>query len=260
MAADGESKSRKRRDKSKSASSGLPSQIVCTTKDALHQKGSIELGVVLTLVVIGLYLYGFAESIQSLPDVATGRMLGTNLNIAKLQPDATIVLERATIDGKSANAENAAVLNKPGSLTVDGVEIPIGKWPVSTRDDENDFEVLLHPGDHQTEMLVPKFWSPPLHNKKLFTREQAMKVGTCATPDPLTGSRVRGTDCPPDERTIFIAIASYRDYQCRYTVESAFLRAKNPHRIRIGELQDPSFSCEYVPRTMAFSFFLFKFL
>jgi hypothetical protein len=238
MAADGERKSRKRREKQKS-SAGLPSQIVCTAQDAMHQKGSIELGVVLSLVVIGLYLYSFVESIQSLPDVATGRLLGTNLNIANLQPD-TIVLETAAaavaaVAGDSPKA-NGVAAEEPGSLSVGGVDIPIGKWPVTTRDEENDFEVILHPGDHTTEMSVPKFWSAPLHNKKLFTREQAMQVGTCVTPDPATGSQVRGTDCPPIDRTIFIAIASYRDYQCRYTVESAFKRAKNPHRIRIGEL------------------------
>lgn len=234
MAADGERKSRKRREKQKSAG-GLPSQIVCTAQDAIHQKGSIELGVVLSLVVVGLYLYGFAESIQALPEIATGRLLGANLNIANLQPD-TILVE-ATRGHASANVAPVVVADHPSHLTVGGVEIPVGKWPVTTRDEENDFEVLLHPGDHKTEMLVPRWWSAPLHNKKLFTREQAMKVGTCVTPDPVTGSNVRGADCPPDERTIFIAIASYRDYQCRFTVESAFNRAKNPHRIRIGEFR-----------------------
>ena len=236
MAADDECKSRKRRDKHKS-SAGLPSQIVCTAQDAINHKGSIELGLVFSLVVIGLYLYGFAESIQALPDVATGRLLGTNLNIAKLQPDV-IALEASTRRG-NAHPDKAVVPANAGKLTVDGVDIPIGKWPVTTRDEENDFEVLLHPGDHRTEMLVPKFWSAPLHNKKLFTRERAMKIGTCVIPDPVTGSQIRGTDCPPDERTIFVAIASYRDFECRSTVESLFTRAKNPHRLRVGAFKRP---------------------
>ena len=226
MAADGDRKSRKRRDKKVPK---IPSQIVCTAQDALMQKGSIELGVVFSLAVVALYLYGFFESIRALPNVSTGRVLGSNLNIARLQPDALLLAG----DG-SVKAEEAEAVQVPESLSVGGVEIPVGKWPVSTRDEENDFEVIIHAGDHKTEMLVPKFWSPPLHNKQFFTREQAMKIGTCVTPDPVTGSHVRGIDCPPDERTIFIAIASYRDFQCRYTVESAFLRAKNPHRIRIG--------------------------
>lgn len=220
MAGDEEKKSRKRREKR----SGTPSSIVCTAHDALQQKGTIELGIVLSLAVLGLYFYGFVESMLALPDVPTGRMLGVNLNIAKLQPDKTLL-----------DVVQAATRQVPASLNVDGVEIPVGKWPVSTRNEEDDFEVMIHPGDQKTSMRVPKFWSPPLHNKKLFTREQAMKVGTCVTPDPITGSQVRGTDCPFDDRTIFVAVASYRDFQCRFTVESIFSRAKNPHRIRIGK-------------------------
>lgn len=38
----------------------------------------------------------------------------------------------------------------------------------------------------------------------------------------------------PETRTIFVAIASYRDWQCRFTVESIFQRAKFPERIRVG--------------------------
>jgi hypothetical protein len=114
-------------------------------------------------------------------------------------------------------------------------DIPYGAWPVTLRDELDDYEILIHPGDKKTKMSVPKFWSPPLHNKRQFTRKQAMLVGTCVEPDPETGSQVRGENCPEDERTIFVAIASYRDYQCRYTVESVFKRAKNPNRVRVGE-------------------------
>lgn len=220
-----EKKSRKRRVKKRS---GMPSSIVCTANEALQKKGTIELGVVLSCAVLGLYVFGFIESMYALPDVPTGRLLGANLNIAKLQPDN---VQFSTTKEEDTSLRRVAV----GMTVVDGVEIPEGKWPVSTRNEEDDFETLLHPGDQKTTMRVPKFWSPPLHNKKLMTREQAMKIGTCVTPDPLTGSHVRGTDCPFDERTIFVAIASYRDFQCRFTVESIFNRAKNPHRIRIGK-------------------------
>jgi [Skp1-protein]-hydroxyproline N-acetylglucosaminyltransferase len=37
-----------------------------------------------------------------------------------------------------------------------------------------------------------------------------------------------------EDRTIFLSIASYRDFECRTTVESVLLSAKYPHRIRIG--------------------------
>ncbi len=215
-----EKKSRKRRGKRDETYSS----IVCTAQDALQQKGTIELGIILSLAVLALYLYGFVESMQALPDVPTGRTLGVNLNIARLQPDGIVI---------GASKELGRV--DPMRIEFDGVEIPVGQWPVSTRSEEDEFEALIHPGDQKTNMRVPKFWSPPLHNKKRFTREQAMQVGTCVTPDPITGSQVRGTDCPFDERTVFVAIASYRDYQCRFTVESIFNRAKNPHRIRIGK-------------------------
>lgn len=220
---DDEKKSRKRRVKKRS---GMPSSVVCTANDALQKKGTVELGIVLSCAVLGLYVFGFIESMQALPDVPTGRLLGANLNIAKLQPDNVLL----TTKGDEAIIPRVPI----GMTVVDGVEIPDGKWPVSTRDEEDDFEVLLHPGDQKTTLRVPKFWSLPIHNKKLLTREQAMMIGTCVIPDPVTGSQVRGADCPFDERTIFVAIASYRDYQCRYTVESIFNRAKNPHRIRIG--------------------------
>lgn len=231
MTADGERKGRKRREKQND--SLFPSQIVCTSSDAAHDKRSVELGVVLSFVVLGLYLFGFVASLQALPDVSTGREIGGNLLVAKLLSDKALA---SSVDSsaRSLSMPNDKEASEE-SFSVDGVPIPSATWPVSTRDEEGDFEVLVHTGDGTTEMLVPKFWSPPLHNNKHFTREQAMKVGTCITPDPITGSHVRGTDCPPDERTIFIAIASYRDYQCRYTVESAFNKAKNPHRIRIGE-------------------------
>jgi hypothetical protein len=114
----------------------------------------------------------------------------------------------------------------------DDIPIPVGTWPVSVRHEE--LETMVHVGDLKTIMEVPKFWSPPVHNHQPFTREQAMQIGTCAKADPSTGSHVRGEDCPMLERTIFIGIASYRDYQCRQTLETAFRRAANPNRIRVG--------------------------
>ena len=127
-----EKKSRKRRVKRRG---GMPSSIVCTANDALQKKGTVELGIVLSFVVLGLYVFGFIESMKALPDVPTGRMLGANLNIAKLQPD-TVLLSSVTDTILRRDAVAMTV--------VDGVEIPEGKWPVSTRNEEDDFEILLH--------------------------------------------------------------------------------------------------------------------
>jgi [Skp1-protein]-hydroxyproline N-acetylglucosaminyltransferase len=61
-----------------------------------------------------------------------------------------------------------------------------------------------------------------------MSRDLAMKVGSCVDPTK------HGDACPPEQRTIFVGIASYRDFQCRLTVESIFTRAKHPERIRVG--------------------------
>jgi hypothetical protein len=227
----------------------LPSEIVCTTSDLTSSKHSMEFAVILSLMVVGMYLYGFYEAALSLPDIATGFHVGRNLNIARLESDGGIVAAVAAAhvqqqnlraapndeDSFPDNQQQQQEEEKPPSLPAGQVAIPEGIWPVSIRDEVDDLEEILHVGDMKTVMKVPKFWAPPLHNRQFFTREQAMKVGTCVEPDPVTGSHVRGDQCPPSQRTIFIGLASYRDYQCRFTLESAFLRAEHPERIRVGE-------------------------
>jgi hypothetical protein len=145
------------------------------------------------------------------------------------QSDGSKSANAAAVPPPPAASKKSAVNDSVGGT----IPIPDAKWPVTLRDEADNYETMIHVGDGKTEMSVPKFWSPPLHNNKPFTREQAMKVGTCAEPDPETGSNVRGDACPTDQRTIFIAIASYRDYQCRDTVASAFERAANPMRLRV---------------------------
>ena len=62
-----------------------------------------------------------------------------------------------------------------------------------------------------TDLKVPKFWTPP-------EGSDLNKVG----------SKVNG------QETIFLMIASYRDFQCRETITSAFSRADHPERLFIG--------------------------
>lgn len=139
--------------------------------------------------------------------------------------------------GQSNNAEQNA---SPSG-------IPKGVWPVSIRDEDGKFEEIKHPGfeDGHVTMTVPGFWADDpvaLHQNKLMSRERALSVGTCRTPDPNNGSFTRGDACPPNERTVFVAIASYRDWQCRDTVTSIFSAAAHPERIRVGELNCHTFS------------------
>lgn len=123
----------------------------------------------------------------------------------------------------------------------DGGIIPQAKWPISIRDEDGNFDEVIHPG-HKAKgnpdviMSVPKMWIDDpvsIHQNKLMSRELAMKIGSCITPD-ANGNHARGDGCPFSERTIYVAIASYRDYQCRDTVTSIFERAKFPERIRVG--------------------------
>jgi [Skp1-protein]-hydroxyproline N-acetylglucosaminyltransferase len=116
--------------------------------------------------------------------------------------------------------------------------IPLGKWPVSIRNEEFNFEEIEHPGhlDGSVKMHVPKFWADDpvaIHQNKQMTRERAMAIGTCIVADDK-GSFMRGDKCPEDQRTIFVAIASYRDFQCRDTVDSIFSRASYPERVRVA--------------------------
>lgn len=217
-----------------------PASIVCTSHPSSRgHDATIEWGLVLSLLVMTLYLYGFFESMMALPDVphSVGRHLGENLNLAKDEhvgnadlPTTDALPVRSNRFESRASKQLADAFDKSPS-----VHVPEHKWPHSVTNEDGGFETIIHPGDRKTTMSVPKFWSPPIHNGGLMTRATAMKVGSCNEPDPKTGSIARGDECPPDERTIYFAIASYRDFQCRFTVESAFKRAKNPLRIRVGE-------------------------
>ena len=118
--------------------------------------------------------------------------------------------------------------------------IPEAQWPVSIRDEDGNFEEVLHPGHkakgRDVSMMIPRFWiNDPVsvHQNTLMSRELAMKIGSCISPDE-NGSKARGDDCPLSERTVYVAIASYRDWQCRDTVTSIFSRAKYPERVRVG--------------------------
>ena len=62
-----------------------------------------------------------------------------------------------------------------------------------------------------TDIKVPKFWTPP-----------------DGVPLESVGSKINGVE------TIFLMIASYRDFQCRETIESAFSMADHPEALFVG--------------------------
>ena len=209
--------------------SPFPSGLVCQPSAA--HPDALEVGVVLCLLILVVYVVGFYETFEALPQLPVEPQwrahMGQNFN-------AAVPTEWSQEQEQPPNADTGSDNSAAAAKRSASSEIRLGHWPVSIRDELDNFETIIHPGDLKTEMSLPRLWSKPIHHNGLMTRETAMKIGTCATPDPKTGAIVRGDDCPLEARTIFVAIASYRDFQCRLTVESAFKRAKHPERLRIG--------------------------
>jgi hypothetical protein len=79
--------------------------------------------------------------------------------------------------------------------------LPDGSFPLS-----DGFDLMPLTG-----LKVPKFWIPP----------EGIDLNTI-------GTHVNG------EETIFLMIASYRDFQCKETIASAFNRADHPERLYVG--------------------------
>ena len=122
-----------------------------------------------------------------------------------------------------------------GLLVENQSEFPPETFPQTIR--SVPLETIIHPAVEINpsleipNMTVPAFYDPPQfkphggirsylgnYGKKLMTPTQAHSVG----------SKVNGL------QTIFVAIASYRDFQCRQTVESIFTRATHPERLRVA--------------------------
>jgi len=128
-----------------------------------------------------------------------------------------------TVDNYTSNQQTAPHTKYVSDTTT--VAVPEAKWPVTIRDEVDNFETIIHPGDGKTEMSVPKFWSEPLMTRTgpLMSRETALKVGSYAAESRDVNSR-----------TIFVSIASYRDFQCKDTLDSIFSRAQFPNRVRVA--------------------------
>jgi len=103
------------------------------------------------------------------------------------------------------------------------------------------FEKILHPSSvynitkpdtEQIILKVPTFWNPLAlvnirnylgnYGERLMTPKEASSIGSYIN--------INGQNHP----TLFVSIASFRDFQCRQTIESLFMRAEFPQRIRVG--------------------------
>ena len=218
-----------------------------------RHSSSISMGAffpVLLAVAMIFYVLGFIQSIRSLPDVnnheflksPNGGALGRAIlplveKVRRKNNNLTAVVllhekqQQPQPQGDEAQGAQKTTPEVHDVLRKENVgpKVPEAKWPVSIRDELDNFETILHPGDGKTEMSVPKFWSDPVMtpNGPLMSRDTAMKVGSYDT----SNGKKKGS---LESRTIFIAIASYRDFQCRDTVDSILKRAKHPERVRVG--------------------------
>mmetsp|Transcript_27419 Transcript_27419/g.80644 ORF Transcript_27419/g.80644 Transcript_27419/m.80644 type:complete len:488 (-) Transcript_27419:360-1823(-) len=192
---------------------------------------------VLTGAVLVVFFLGIVHCIAKLPDHKSPR---EREDFLRRIPDQRPSLRRGIEGGQSlASAQGFNPNNSSGSgetglisLTSDGS--PDGSWPISVSPDSEEYEEIIHPADPDVSMFVPQFWSAPLdRDGSRFSRGRARQIGTC-TSASVGRNHARGTECPPDERTIFVSLASYRDYHCRITLESIFSRAAHPERIRVA--------------------------
>jgi hypothetical protein len=210
-----------------------------------------RIGLSLIAAILCLYAFGLIESVWHLPTPNhksrswlrkltkknNSASFGGSINIAK---SGLLDVNENSKDDDSENEEGDGE-DEGDSLAHKNGPIPEAQWPVSIRDEDGNFEEVLHPGhkakgNPDVPMMLPRFWiNDPVsvHQNTLMSRELAMKIGSCINPDEH-GTKGRGDDCPLAERTIYVAIASYRDWQCRDTVTSIFSRAKHPERVRVG--------------------------
>lgn len=227
--------------------------------------------VIFSSIVLSLFTIGLVTSIWNLPTPKTPNRLGLfsfrkSINLSRSGIDDVDDIANAADDlddelsmlheegltisdlgnnfgNPSPKLQASQLLRKWSDFSKISTDanIPQAKWPISIRDEDGQFEDVVHPGHRAKNhpdviMSVPKMWIDDpvsIHQNKLMTRDLAMKIGSCSVSD-ASGNFARGDNCPLNERTIYVAIASYRDYQCRDTVTSIFERASYPDRIRVG--------------------------
>ena len=169
----------------------------------------------LILFILALYVIGLVQSYLALPHLSLSRY-------DVMFPGWS---------SSSGTIVDTDLLSQVSSPKVPSIRMTTSrgddvKWPISVLQGV-DYETIIHPADAKSSISVPKFYADHVTDGRLMTREEADGVGILV-PVMLENGEVQMMP------TIFVAIASYRDWQCRYTVESVYQRAKYPERIRIG--------------------------
>ena len=61
--------------------------------------------------------------------------------------------------------------------------VPKSSWPVNFKTEDNPWVDIHHPANPSIIMKVPPFWSVPIHDNVLMSREKAMQIGSCIVSD-----------------------------------------------------------------------------
>ena len=209
---------------------------------------TVDASMTVRLAVLVIALWGISLVILPLPDNNSQNLLRrhrTGIPRPNTQRQQRVPASRRqtpTTEQRDGNGNRMDPLSIRYTPAVVPLVAPKATWPVPHVDLQNQYhyEYIIHPGDYdggddeEPRMKVPRFWSRPLHNNTLMSHDLASSIGTCTTPDAVRHAHARGSACPLEERTIFVALASYRDYQCRDTLESMFVRARHPKRLRVA--------------------------
>ena len=124
----------------------------------------------------------------------------------------------------------------------------------SIEESQGLFERILHPGNPNVHVSVPKFYaSVPVKHGDLPPTTSTFReytAGKLLTPDvvSLIGSSSSGGERDPVQRTIFVSLLSNNDSNCPRTVANILATAYNPSRVRIAivDKTDPG-SSDYIP-------------
>lgn len=133
--------------------------------------------------------------------------------------------------------------------------------------DKEDLEGSINSTTSNHVINMPKFWNPEYfggdvrkwlgdYGENLISPNQAAAIGSMipsskdydikvGDAEEIVESNEEGSvvnvlvdEMPPDKvemlETIYVTIASYRDYRCPHTVEALFEQAAHPERIRVG--------------------------
>jgi len=113
-------------------------------------------------------------------------------------------------------------------------------FPIHT---ETDMEVIAHPGLSFVENKdIPPGLSPNMTVPKFFEDSHGFAYGGSIRKYMGGGNRLMtpeeaksiGSFDASGQETIYCSVASYRDPECRATVEDIYSRAKHPERIRVA--------------------------